>query len=280
VAGGLDETKNVQQQFSSLVCSKTNLRALSALVLSFSVALLLPSSKVIAAPLSEIVQRGRLIVAVKDNFYPLGYRDRNGTLQGFEIAIAQRLAKDLLGSEQAVTLQPVSNIERINAVTSGRVDLAIADLTLTENRMRLVSFSEPYYRNGTGILTQSPKWNRLQALYRQTIAVLQPSMTLPYLKSALPKANLVGVSSYAAGQRLVDTAQVQAMVGDRLVLFSLARQNPQYLFFSTELTVQGLAIALPKGVQYEPLRLWVNNALARWQKEGWLETQRQTWKLP
>ncbi len=248
--------------------------------LSFLLTLLLVPSTTIAAPLNEIIQRGRLIVAVKDNLAPLGYRDANGTLQGFEIAIAKRLAKDLLGSEQAVVLQPVPNTARLTAVTSGVVDLAIADLTLTENRMRLASFSEPYYRNGTGILTQNPKWNTLQTLYRQTVAVLQPSITLPYLKSALPKARLVGVSSYAAGQKLLETAQVQAMVGDRLILSSLARRNSQYLFFSTSLTVQPLAIALPKGVQYEPLRLRINAAIRQWQQEGWLEAQRQTWGLP
>jgi polar amino acid transport system substrate-binding protein len=248
--------------------------------LSFVLTLLLFPTSTIAAPLNEILQRGRLIVAVKDNLPPLGYREANGTLQGFEIEIAKRLAKDLLGSEHAVVFQPVANTARLTAVTSGAVDLAIADLTLTENRMRLVSFSDPYYRNGTGILTQNPKWNTLQALYRQTIAVLQPSVTLPYLKSALPKARLVGVSSYAAGQQLLRTAQAQAMVGDRLILSSLARQNPQYLFFSTNLTVQPLAIALSKGVQYEPLRLRINAALRQWQQEGWLEAQRQTWGLP
>jgi polar amino acid transport system substrate-binding protein len=267
-----------RQHLSNPIAARMSCNWIGAL--SLTLALLTLSPKTIAAPLSEIVQRKRLIVAVKDNFYPLGYRDANGMLQGFEIAIAKRLAKDLLGSEQAVTLAPVPNTERLTAVTSGTVDLAIAHLTLTENRMRLVSFSEPYYRNGTGILTQNPKWNTLQTLYRQNIAVLQPSVTLPYLMSALPKARLIGVSSYRAGQRLLESDRVQAMVGDRLVLFNLARQNPQYQFFSTNLTVQPLAIALPKGVQYEPLRLWINNALARWQKEGWLDAQRRIWALP
>jgi polar amino acid transport system substrate-binding protein len=248
--------------------------------LGFFITLLLSPSVTIAAPLNEILQRGQLIVAVKDNLPPLGYRDANGTLQGFEIEIAKRLAKDLLGLEQAVVLQPIPNTARLTAVTSGAVDLTIADLTLTENRMRLVSFSEPYYRNGTGILTQNPKWNTLQTLYRQTVAVLQPSVTLPYLKSALPKARLVGVSSYGAGQQMLKTDQVQAMVGDRLILSNFSRQNPQYLFFSTNLTVQPLAIALPKGVQYEPLRLRINAALRQWQQEGWLEAQRQFWGLP
>lgn len=250
------------------------------LILSVGLALLTLSTTTIAAPLSEIVQRRRLIVAVKDNFYPLGYRDGNGALQGFEIAIAKRLAQDLLDSEQPITFIPVSNTERLTAVTSGTVDLAIAHLTLTENRMRLVSFSEPYYRNGTGILTQNPKWNTLQTLSRQNIAVLQPSVTLPYVKSAFPGARLVGVSSYRAGLGLLERDRVQAMVGDRLALFNLAHQNSQYQLFSTNLTVQGLAIALPKGVQYEPLRHWINNALAHWQKEGWLDAQRRIWGLP
>jgi polar amino acid transport system substrate-binding protein len=255
-------------------------RAIAAVAGCWGFALLVAPKTAIAATLDAIIQRGRLIVAVKDNLYPLGYRDRNSTLQGFEIAIAKRLAQDWLGSDQAVVLVPVSNTERLTAVTSGKVDLAIAHLTLTENRMRSVNFSEPYYRNGTGILTQNPRWNSLQALYRETIAVLEPSVTLPYLKSALPKARLKGVPSYAAGQQLLETAQVQAMVGDRIVLFGLAHQNPQYQFFSTQLTVQPLAIALPKGVQYEPLRNRLNATLRKWQQEGWLDSQRQTWAMP
>lgn len=261
--------------------SRMRQSAIAALTgFSWGVALLMAPQNAIAATLDAILQRGKLIVAVKDNLYPLGFRDRNGTLQGFEIAIAKRLAQDWLGSDRAVVLQPVSNPERLTAVTSGTVDLAIAQIALTENRMRSVSFSEPYYRNGTGILTQDPRRSSLQALYRQTIAVLEPSITLPYLKSALPKARLRGVSSYAEGQQLLQSAQVQAMVGDRIVLFGLARQNPQYQFFSTSLTVQPLAIAFPKGVQYEPLRNRLNATLRQWQQDGWLDRQRQTWGLP
>jgi polar amino acid transport system substrate-binding protein len=95
-----------------------------------------------AASLPDILKRGHLIVAVKDNIEPLGYRDSTGDLKGFEIELAKHLAQSLLGSEKALVLQPVSNTERLTAVTSGRVDMAIAHITVTENRMRLVTFSE------------------------------------------------------------------------------------------------------------------------------------------
>ncbi len=233
-----------------------------------------------SATLPEILKRGYLIVAVKDNLKPLAYRTSTGALQGFEIAIAQQLAQELLGSKQALRLKPVTNIERLSAVTSGTVDIAIAHLTITENRMRLVSFSEPYYRNGTGLLTQSPQWNSLQALSRQTIAVLQPSVTLPYLHSALPKAQFVGVQSYATAQQLLQNTKVQAIAGDQIVLSNLARHQPSYRFYPTNLTVQPLAIAFPKGVQYESLRAEINRNIWQWQQQGWLVAQRQQWGLP
>ena len=62
-----------------------------------------------ATELVDIESRGRLIVAVKDNWYPLGYRDGTGELRGFEIDLARRLALDLLGDETAVEFRPVSN---------------------------------------------------------------------------------------------------------------------------------------------------------------------------
>jgi polar amino acid transport system substrate-binding protein len=232
-----------------------------------------------ATPLKEIQRRGTLIVAVKENWFPLGFRDEAGQLQGFEIAIARQLATDLLGAEQKVLFKAVKNSERLTAITSGAVDLAIANLTLTENRQRLVMFSDPYYRSGTGILTTQIQLDRLSKLSRKAIAVLQPSVTLPYLRSFLPEAQLQGASSYQAALEHLNTQQVQAIVGDQIVLSAQAKQ-PGYYFYPTKLTVQPLAIALPKGVQHEGLRAAINDRLARWRQSGWLQQQQKIWGLP
>ena len=233
-----------------------------------------------AAPLAEIMRRGVLIVGIKDNLPPLGYRDAAGILQGYEIDLARRLAKTLFKSDSGLVLKPLSNAERLTAVTSGAVDIAIADLTLTEARLRVVSFSYPYYRSGTGLLSRNARWTSLQALFRQTIAVLMPSITLANLKPRLPQATLVGVDSYAAAKAQLDADLVQAIAGDQIVLSNWARQDAQYAFSPTKLTVQPLAVAFPKGVQYLPLQQWVDGHLQEWQQQGWLEAQRQRWTLP
>ncbi|MGC1393570.1 MAG: transporter substrate-binding domain-containing protein, partial [Coleofasciculaceae cyanobacterium] len=69
-----------------------------------------------SATFNEIQARGKLVVGVKDNLRPLGFRDATGNLQGLEIDIAKRLAEELLGKADAVVLQPVKNIDRLNMV--------------------------------------------------------------------------------------------------------------------------------------------------------------------
>ena len=234
-----------------------------------------------AAELADIRQRGHLVVAVKDNLYPLGYRNpTTQALEGFEVDLARQLAQALLGTPDRLVLKPVLNVDRLSAVASGEVDLAIANITVTPERLRQVSFSLPYYRSGSGILTRSPRLNHLQLLYRQAIAVLQPSVTLPSLRSRLPEAKLVGVTSYQAAQELLAADTVAAIVGDQVVLAGWAETQSGYYFYPTGLRHHPLAIALPKGVQYEPLQSSVDSHLKHLQQTGQLQQLQQRWGLP
>ena len=156
-----------------------------------------------AAELKEIQRRGYLTVAVKDNLRPLGFRDSQGNLQGLEIDLARRLAQDLLGKPDAVKLQPVENSLRLAAVLEDKVDIAIADFTATESRARLVSFSLPYYFDGTALITKDATIQKLGDVVRSKIAVINGSSTIASVRYLLPQAKLVGVDSYQAGQLLL-----------------------------------------------------------------------------
>jgi len=78
------------------------------LILGF---LLLGVAPSFSADLDTIIRRGKLIVAVKNNLPPLAFLDSQGNLQGLEIDIAKRLASEILGSDSAIILKPVSNQE-------------------------------------------------------------------------------------------------------------------------------------------------------------------------
>jgi polar amino acid transport system substrate-binding protein len=233
----------------------------------------------LAADLKTIVERGRLVVAVKDNLPPLGF-SQQGKLQGFEIDIAQRLAQELVGRSDAVEFKPVSNRDRIPSVIDGTVDFAIAHVTATSSRSRIVSFSSPYYLDGTGLITRNSAIQTEADLTTQTVAVLNNSSTIATLHYKSPQLKLLGVDSYQAGQQALESGKADAFAADLTVLSGWARESPEYRVLPFRLSTEPLCIVLPKGIQYDELRRRVDRAIGRWKAEGWLQQRAIYWGLP
>ncbi len=233
----------------------------------------------LAADLKTIAQRGHLTVAIKDNLRPLGFRDAQGTLQGLEIDIAQRLAQELLGKSGSVVFKPVNNRDRLAVVLNGQVDLTIARVTATPSRSRVVNFSTPYYLDGTALVTNVPAIQGISDLTNQTIAVLNDSSTIAALRYRLPQTKLVGVNSYAEGKSLLASGKVAAFASDTSILTSWVKEFPTDRLLPVRLSTEPLCIVLPKGVQYDELRRQIDQALDRWKAEGWLQQRAIYWGL-
>ena len=233
-----------------------------------------------AAELQDIIQRGHLIVGVKDNVRPLGFRDRQGQLQGFEIDLARRLAETLLGNPDALVFRPLANRERIAAVLEDRVDLTIARVTATGSRSRLVSFSDFYYLDGTVLVTQSPLLGRLSDVRKQTVAVLRGSSTIATVRYRLPDATLLGVASYVEARSRLEMGEAVAFAADVSVLSGWIQEYPQYHLIPAQLSTEPLCAVMPKGLQYDDLRRKVNGAIRQLKTDGWLSQRARQWGLP
>ncbi len=250
------------------------------ITISLMVAFAMPYVSTNAAEWEQIRDRGTLVVAVKDNLRPLGFYDTQGNLQGLEIDIAKRLAAELLGDANAVVLQPVSNQERLQVVIEGKVDLAIARVTFTTSRARVVDFSPYYYFDGTGLVTKNPARQRLADFASGKIAVLNGSSTIAVVRSQLANVKLIGVNSYQEALALLESGQADAFAADNTVLAGWVQENPQYHQLPVRLSGEALCIVMPKGLQYDSLRTKVDDAIARWQKSGWLRERATYWGLP
>jgi len=233
----------------------------------------------IASEWSEIEERGQIKVAVKDNLRPLGFTNNQGKLVGLEIDIARKLAAELLGDRHAVEFLPVTNKERLQAVLDDQVDIAIARITVTTPRARIVDFSPYYYLDGTGIVTKDFKIKAIESLSQSRITLLNKSETIAVVRNKLPNAKLIGVDSYQAAWQLIESGQADAFAGDRTVLTGWIQEYPEYNLLPDRLSGAPLAIVMPKGLQYQELRSKVNNAIARWQESGWLQERIKYWKL-
>ncbi|WP_162139101.1 transporter substrate-binding domain-containing protein [Synechococcus sp. PCC 7336] len=234
-----------------------------------------------ARPWQEIAASGRLRVAVKDNLPPLAWRDSHGTWQGFEIAIATELAERMLGDGATVEFVAVSHQDRLAATIDDRVDLAIAQIGITIDRLRLVSFTEPYYLDGTTVVVPlgSPLTSTLD-LTDETLAVLAGSAAIATLNAAAPELALVGVSSYREGLETLQQGQVDGFAADASVMAGWVAEQSDYRLLQPLLSGSGLAIALPKGNQASELRRRTHSIVRELADSGWFETQAEQWGLP
>jgi polar amino acid transport system substrate-binding protein len=232
-----------------------------------------------AGTLTEIQQRRKLIVAVKDNLPLLGFRDGAGNLQGLEIDIARKLATEIFGNPDSIQFRPVANQDRLKAAIEGTADLTIARVTITTTRSRVVDFSRYYYLDGTGVITKQLNITKNQDLAGKKVAVLNNSSTIASLQYMIPRAQLVGVGSYQQARNLLDTGKVVAVAADRSLLLGWRKNDPSYYLFADKLSTEALGIVMPKGLQYDPLRQLVDRSIRQWQADGWLLERVKYWGL-
>jgi len=238
-----------------------------------------PRQFAIAAELAEIQNRGKITIAVKDNIRPLGYKDNQDNLVGLEIDLARRLAADILGDADAVNLVPVKNQDRLKVVIDDEVDIAIARVSDTSARRRIVDLSPYYYLDGTGIITKDITFAKASDLMVGRIAVLYNSTTIPVVRKRLPQAKLIGVASYQEALEILEAGEVDAFAGDRTILAGWQQEYSQYRLLPERLSGEPLCIVMPKGLQYESLRSEIYNALIDWRESGWLQERIEYWGL-
>ena len=241
--------------------------------------LLAISPATVAREWSEIESQQELRVAVKNNLRPLGFIDEADYWTGLEIDIANKLAEELLGDGATIELVAVSNQERLQVVLDDQVDLAIARVSVTTPRSRIVDFSPYYYLDGTGIVTKNNQIKNTNSFFLRKIAVLNNSATIAVVRNRLPQVTLIGVDSYQEALELLETDRADAFAGDRSILTGWTQEYPGYMLLPERLSGAALAVVMPKGLQYQELRSKVNQAIADWKKSGWLKERIEYWGL-
>ena len=118
--------------------------------LAVASALAVPGQASAADGVDAIKQRGTLIVGVKADYKPFGFRDPSGTIIGLEPDLAADLAKRL---GVKLELVPVVSANRIEFLQQGKVDLLIATLSDKPERRRVVQAIDlQYYSDFVNVL--------------------------------------------------------------------------------------------------------------------------------
>jgi ABC-type amino acid transport substrate-binding protein len=224
--------------------------------------------------LEVVKKRGRLVVGVKTDFPPFGTVDAGGRNVGFDVDVAHRVAKALFDDENRVELVAVTSGNRIPFLQSGKIDVIIATVTITDERRQVVEFSDPYFMSGSLILVRkdSPVTG-LGDLAGKTVAVVQGAIQDKDVEQLQPKANRVKFGKVSEAVLAVKAGRADAYVHDDIVILSLAKENPDLKAVGTPFMPRPYGIAVRKG-DVEFIR-WVNAELARMRQDG---TYDRLWK--
>ena len=117
----------------------------------------------------------KLVVGLDDGFPPMGYRDDNGNLVGFDIDLAKEVAKRL---NMEVEFKPINWTTNIQEVDAGNVDCLWNGMTVTPDREEALLLSSPYMKNNQVLVVKSDSdYQTKDDLNGKVLAPMMPSTT-------------------------------------------------------------------------------------------------------
>jgi len=224
----------------------------------------------------------RLIIGVDQNSYRWGYRDPNNTddgsdLEGFDIDLARRIAKEILGSEKDVQFRAVPTNQRIPAIKSGKVDMVVRTMTISCKRLDEVAFSDPYFVTGQQVLAPKAstdiKGYDKKSLAGKKICSATGSTGLDTLEADKESGKLAASVTIKTVPNQLDClvrlqlGQVDAVVTDGALAASQAAQDPTVQLKGKTFTNEYYGVAMKKGS--DDLIGRVNQILADYRTDGW-----------
>jgi polar amino acid transport system substrate-binding protein len=211
-------------------------RSISKVVAAFAAACLVPvaaactpmpsGAGAVAADsaLKHVLTTGTVKVATCLSFTPFGFTNQQGRPDGYDVDIANELAKDM-GVKLEVVDTTSSN--RIPNLQTNKVDVVFCNFTRTLERAKEISFTDPYVVATEGLLVRSGSGiTSLESMKGRTVAVVKGSTNADVLRERGVDVKVAEFDSSQAAVLAVKQGQADAMVEDSNYLQYQAKLNP------------------------------------------------------
>ena len=177
--------------------------------------------------LDEIKESGTINIGVFSDKNPFGYVDENGEYQGYDIYFANRLGEDLGVDVNFVSTEAANRIEYLQ---TGKVDIILANFTVTDERAEEVDFALPYMNVALGVV--SPDSKVIESLddwdSNDQMIVISGTTAETYMIDNYPDIPLQKYDSYATAKNALENGSGAAWVNDNTEVIAYALQNTGY----------------------------------------------------
>lgn len=207
----------------------------------------------------EIKKSGVINIGVFSDKSPFGYVDEYGDYQGYDVYFAYRISKDLGVDINFVSTEAANRIEYLQ---TGKVDIILANFTVTPERAEEVDFALPYMNVALGIV--SPSDAVIESLDQigpdDEVIVISGTTAETYLEKNYPEIKLQKYDTYAAAKTAFENRNGVAWANDNTEVIAFAIENEGYVVGIPSLGSQDtIAPAVTKG--NESLLNWLNDEI-------------------
>lgn len=204
------------------------------------------SNKATARTLEEIKESGKIVIGVFSDKKPFGYVDSNGDFQGYDVYFGNRLAKDL-GVE--VEYVPVEAASRVEYLVSAKVDIILANFTVTKERAEQVDFALPYMKVALGIVSpESALITAPEQLNGKTLIISKGTTAETYFTENYPDVKLLKFDQYSEAYNALLDGRGDALSTDNTEVLAWALENAGYSVGVDSLgSIDTIAPAVQKG---------------------------------
>lgn len=219
--------------------------------------------KEVKTDLDLIKEKGYLTVGVKTDSAPFGFY-KDGELSGIDIELAKNIADDIFPDKyDNIKYVSVSSQNRISKLNTREVDILVATMSVNEKRKLVIDFSAPYFSTSQKImvLKNSKITNLTYFNLHGKIAVVMGTTGEKILHKIVPNAQVVGTRTYYEAKKLLKAKQVDAILGDDIILLGLNKEK-EFKVVNRAYSKEYYAVALRKSSKSKDLLNLVNATIA------------------
>ena len=217
------------------------------------------SSSTIYRTLDQIKESGTINIGVFSDKNPFGYVDEYGKYQGYDVYFAERIGKDLGVKINYVSTEAANRVEYLE---TGKVDIILANFTVTEDRAKKVDFALPYMNVALGVVSLNSKviTDLSQIGKDEQVIVISGTTAELYLMQNNPEIKLQKYDTYANAKNALENGNAVAWANDNTEVIAYSLQNEGYTVGIPSLgSNDTIAPAVTKG--NTTLLNWLNNEI-------------------
>ncbi|MBR6216606.1 MAG: cysteine ABC transporter substrate-binding protein [Spirochaetaceae bacterium] len=213
----------------------------------------------------QIKKSGTIKIAVFSDKKPFGYVDEFGKYQGYDVYFAERIAKDL---GVKVKYVPVEAAARVEVLETGKVDLVLANFTVTPARAEKVDFALPYMKCALGVVSNDKDLiTKPEDLNGKTLIVSKGTTAETYFTENYPQVNLLKFDQYSEAYNALLDGRGAGLSTDNTEVLAWAIENPGFSVGIESLgSLDTIAPAVSKG--NTSLLNWLNSEIKSLGKEN------------